>query len=495
MKRVRISIDKVFLLCSLVFAVSCSEDYFDVNTPSNTATEEALRMQDLMAPVIHSTMEGQRSAELSFGNYVQYFVNTGGGAAGQTSASGLWSQVYLYILPNLEVIKAKAVENGATHIEAVSDILIAANIGIATDTWDNIPYSEAGDGPANNFPTFDTQEEIYTQIFSLLDAAIAKLEAADTSVFDLGSSDLIYGGDTDKWLRAAYSLKARYQLHLVNKGVVSPNDVLATVDNGFTSNEDNFAMYYDDRNINPWYSEEVLARNTGNLSKDIASQLVSSMNGEYFPFLGGTVEMDPRLPLFAENNDEAEYKGYVSGGGGVAPDGTDANTGFRTDGFYTSVDSPLILISYAEVLFIKAEAAFLANGGNETSVGSSATAYTAYMDGIAASMEMYEVDGADYMADGAIAVGEGALMLSHIMKEKYIHNFLNPETFVDYRRYDFSDDVFTGLEIRSEEESADTEFPGQWFRRANYPSSELNRNEANVLANQKDPVAPVWWDE
>ena len=157
MKRVRISIDKVFLLCSLVFAVSCSEDYFDVNTPSNTATEEALRMQDLMAPVIHSTMEGQRSAELSFGNYVQYFVNTGGGAAGQTSVDGLWSQVYLYILPNLQVIKAKAVENGATHIEAISDILIAANIGIATDTWDNIPYSEAGDGPANNFPTFDTQ--------------------------------------------------------------------------------------------------------------------------------------------------------------------------------------------------------------------------------------------------------------------------------------------------------------------------------------------------
>jgi hypothetical protein len=110
-------------------------------------------------------------------------------------------------------------------------------------------------------------------------------------------------------------------------------------------------------------------------------------------------------------------------------------------------------------------------------------------------MGMYDVDGTDYMADGAIAVGEAGLMLNHIMKEKYIHNFLNPETFVDYRRYDFSDDVFTGLQIRSEEESADTEFPGQWFRRANYPASELTRNEANVLANQQDPVDPVWWDE
>lgn len=39
-------------------------------------------------------------------------------------------------------------------------------------------------------------------------------------------------------------------------------------------------------------------------------------------------------------------------------------------------------------------------------------------------------------------------MLNHIMKEKNIHNFLNPETFVDYRRYDFSDSVFKGLTIR-----------------------------------------------
>src|SRR5690606_7845835 len=164
----KVHIFKTFLLCSLMTFVGCSEDYFDVNTPSNTAPLEDLRMQDLIAPTIHSTLEGQRSAELAFGNYVQSFVTTGGGAAGQTSADGLWSQVYLYVLPNLGAAKEKAVENGATHIEAIADILIAANIGIATDTWDNIPYSEATQGPDNNFSTFDTQEEIYTKIFALL---------------------------------------------------------------------------------------------------------------------------------------------------------------------------------------------------------------------------------------------------------------------------------------------------------------------------------------
>tara|TARA_R110000868_G_scaffold121034_3_gene321199 strand:- start:97551 stop:99035 length:1485 start_codon:yes stop_codon:yes gene_type:complete len=484
----------VLILFTAVF-VACSDEYFDVNTPSNTAKLDQLRMQDLMAPVIHSTMEAQRSAELAFGNYVQNFVSSGGGAAGQTTASGLWNQVYLYILPNIKAIKEKAAENNAVHIGAIADVLTAINIGIATDTWDNIPYSDATNGPDNNFPTFDTQQDVYTQIFTLLDAAIAALEGSDASGFNLGSSDLIYGGDSDKWLRTAYSIKARYQLHLVNKGIVTANDVLTTIANGYTSSSDDFQMFYDEKSINPWYSTEVLARATGNLSNDIASQLVSSMNGDYYPFQGGSLTIDPRLPLFAEIPDTAtEYKGFVSGGLGVAPDDSDANTRFKTDGYYTSVDAPLMLISYAEAMFIKAEAAFLANGGTTTSTGSNAAAYTAYLEGIQASMDMYGVDGTDYLADGAIAVGEAGLMLNHIMKEKYIHNFLNPETFVDFRRYDFSDDAFTGLQIRLEDAADANEFTGQWFRRAEYPSTELSRNETNVIANQQTPVTPVWWD-
>lgn len=485
------------ILCIGIAALSitaCSDDYFDVNTPSNTATLDQLRMQDLMAPVIHSTMEGQRSAELTFGNYVQNFVGQGGGAAAQTTASGLWTQVYLYILPNLKAIKEKAAENNAVHIGAIADVLTAINLGIATDTWDNIPYSDATNGPDNNFPTFDTQEQIYTEIFSLLDGAIASLSGADASGFNLGSSDLIYGGDTDKWLRAAYTIKARYQLRLVAKGTATANDVLATIANGFESNADDFDMYYDEKNINPYYSVEVLARNTGNAHNDIGSQLVSSMNGDYYPFQGGTVTIDPRLPRFVQNGGEAEWKGFVSGSVGLAPDGSAANAQFVTDGFYTSIDSPLPYLTYAEAMFIKAEAAFLANGGNETSVGSSTIAYNAYMDGIAASMSRYGVDGTDYMLDGAIAVGEAGLMLNHIMKEKYIHNFLNPETFTDFRRYDFSDDVFTGLQIRLEDAASESEYLGQWFLRAEYPATEVARNEANVVANQQTPVTPVWWD-
>lgn len=483
------------VLAVLFFGISsCSDDYFDVNTPSGTANEEDLSMADLLAPVIHSTIEGQRSAETVFGNYVQNFVGQGGTASGRTSVSGLWSQVYLYVLPNIKVIKEKAIKNNATHYAAVADILTAINIGIATDTWDNIPYSEASEGPINNFPTFDKQEQIYNQIFSLLDNAIAALQIADNSGFKLGNEDLIYKGDMDKWLRAAYTIKARYQLHLTKVNGSAAADALATIANGFTSNDDDFQMFYDEKNINPWYSGEILARNTGNVHNDICKQLVSSMNGDYFPFQSGALDIDPRLPIFATNNGASEWKGYISGGAGKSPDGTDANTQFVDGGYYTSIDSPLVLITYAEAMFIKAEAAFLVNGGTTTSTGSTADTYSAYMEGIMASMSKYSVDGSAYIADASVSVGEAGLKLSHIMKEKYIHNFLNPETFVDYRRYDFSDDVFVGLEIREEEDSDDNDYLGQWFRRADYPTTELNRNSENVLANQQEPVTPVWWD-
>ncbi len=487
---------KTILTGMLIFGVTaCSNSYFDVNTPSGTVDVSELSMNDLLAPVIHSTMEGQRSAELAFGNYVQNFVGQGGTAAGETTASGLWTQVYLYILPNLKVIKEKATEAGAVHFSAVADILTAVNIGITTDTWNNIPYSEATMGQDNLFPAFDTQESIYTEVFSLLDRAITDLQRADDSGISLGREDLIYGGDIEKWLRAAYTIKARYQLHLVNKGIVSASEVLTTIENGFTSNDDDFQMFYDDKNINPWYSQEILARNTGNFHNDIASQMISAMNGDYYPFQSGLLSIDPRLPRYAENDGTAVWKGYVSGGGGLSPDGvTNGNTGFVEGGYYTSIDSPLVLITYAEAMFIKAEAAFLANGGTTTSVGANTIAYTAYMDGITASMDKYSVSGTDYMADTAVDVGELGLMLNHIMKEKYIHNFLNPETFVDFRRYDFSSDVFKGLTIR-EEVDTEADYVGEWFRRATYPASELNRNRENVEANQKTPVTKVWWEE
>lgn len=64
-------------------------------------------------------------------------------------------------------------------------------------------------------PKMDTQQEIYTQIISYLDDAIANLQKEDLA--DVTEQDFLYAGDADKWLKFAYGLKARYTMRLINR--------------------------------------------------------------------------------------------------------------------------------------------------------------------------------------------------------------------------------------------------------------------------------------
>jgi len=487
----------------VLFAVGFSgcDDYLDVNKPSDAVEIEDTPMQGLMGPVMLNTVYANYYAELTFGNYTQYFGSYGSGAAGEAYNSDTWNNIYTKILPNIKQIRNKASEINAVHYEAIAKILEAINMGFAVDNWDNVPYSQTGKPFEYPFPEFDSGKQVYSQVISLLNEAISDLEgedpAADLPAAKIGSEDLIYNGDKGKWLRAAYTFKARYQLHMMKNGGVSASDVLATIANGFTSNADNFELYFPEGKINPYYSTNILSRNTSNFYRAPNDQLISMMNGTTYPFESGIIAIDPRLPAIFENEGAIgdPWRGFMNGGSGESSDGEPANTFYKDGGYHTSESAPLILITYAEAMFIKAEAAFLVNGGTTASVGSTSEAYGAYMMGISANMSQIDVDdddGSDYMADAAVDVSEAELMLNHIMKEKYIANIHNTETFNDMRRYDFSNEVFKGLELRLEEDS-EGDYVGEWFRRVNYPLSEENANEENVLANKQLPIVDVWW--
>ncbi len=484
----------VIIALFAVGATGC-DDYLDVNTPASSVDLSQLNMKDIMAPVMHSTVMAQYGAETAFGNYTQYFGSYGNGAAGKAQLSSTWDEVYLYVLPNLKTIKKKAEEKGARHYGAVADILEAINIGLAADAWDNIPYSQAADQENYPFPEFDTQEEVYSKIINLIDNAISTLESDDPSGIGMGNEDLIYGGDMNKWLKAAYTFKARFLLRMMKKGKATPADVLAAVNKGLSSNSDDFELYYPENKINPWYSVNILSRNTGNFYRAPNDQLISMMNGTSYPFESGALDIDPRLPAIFENEGAPgdPWRGFMNGGEGESSDGEPANTYYKDGGFLTKADSKIYILTYAEAMFIKAEALFILNGGTPTSVGATQECYDAYMAGIAANMAKVGVDGSAYMADPVVAVGADGLMLNHIMKEKYIANIHNPETFTDFRRYDFSADVFKDLALRLENDDSDSEMKGKWYVRAIYPTTEKNTNEAVVNKNWKEPDVPVWW--
>ena len=470
-----------------IISLSC-DDYLggDTNVDPNRAVEVSLNV--LLPTVIDGTALNHYNLGFETSQIVQYVASATATSSrtdthNQIRLGTAWRDLYLRALSNASVMALQAAEQESPHYEGVAKIMLAINLSLATDTWGDVPYSEAFQADNNLTPAYDSQESIYTAIQDLLDEAIVALNE-ENSLFSPEGDDLVYGGDLSQWVKTAYSLKARYALHLSELDTEAASRALTAIANGFDSNDDDLQYLYDERNLNPWHKRPALADGTGNASITFSEQLIDAMNGtDYGVF-------DPRLPLIAENDGEAEYTGAING----EEAGESSNSRFTVDTWYSTATAPILMFTYAESKFIEAEAEFLNNGGTTTSVGSTQNAYDAYLAGISAHMDKLGVDPAErdaYLSDPAIAVGVDGLTLELIMKEKYVANFLHPETWVDFRRYDYDPTIYKDLELPLEH---NPDLNGEWIRRVLYPLDELSRNGDEVNKVQQGLEVKVWWD-
>ena len=481
---------KIFKIAgALLLAISiysCSDSYFDTNTPSNAVSPELVAMNNVLSPCIQYTMSAQYSAATSLAQVDQHiasaFNDQNIDKHYQASLDECWRIVYAKALPNIKVLEEKAIATNSSYFLGIAKVLKAINIGLITDLYGDVPYSEASLAAANFYPKYDPQQAIYTDVNKLLDDAIVLFSSPNTSAFSPGGEDLIYGGKIANWTKAAYTFKARFQLHLskVNGSTTTASAVLASLSKGFTSNTDDFQLKYNSVNINPWYQSQ-LGLSTGNLSYYISTHFISYMNGgTVFPFTSPSLTMDPRMPLLVD------LRTYSSAGITAGPDptlvasyiGSTNGTGgsskakIGTQFFYSKIDSPVVYLTFAEAKFMEAEAQFLLAGGTPTSVGTNAAANAAYLAGIGANMDKLGVAAIaknSYLTDTSIDKGIAALELKDIMRQKFIALFLNPETFTDYRRYDFSTNAFKNLTIPA---NTDPLNGGKWIRRFVYSSNE-----------------------
>lgn len=93
---------------------------------------------------------------------------------------------------------------------AVAQILKVQAMHRITDIYGPLPYLQFGKGGLET--PYDSQEDIYKSFFTDLDEAIAELQnyiALHPSSKPLTKYDLVYGGDFNKWLKFANSLKLR----------------------------------------------------------------------------------------------------------------------------------------------------------------------------------------------------------------------------------------------------------------------------------------------
>lgn len=389
--------------------------------------------------------------------------------------------IYQNSLTNLDAMVKLAQQQNAPYYIGIGKILQAVNLGLATDTWGDVPYSDAFQGAANLYPKYDPQETIYSTMQTLLDDGIAQLSLSPGTIKPT-TDDLIYGGVAASWIKAAYVLKARYAMHLTKKGATNAANVALTyLAKGFASNAEDLQVVYNDKNLNPWNKNVAVAAAGAVYKVSPTQRLIDLMNGSgYYPGL-----VDPRLPIIMDNKGATTYIGIVNGSGGSSNVNLTANT------YYAKSTSPVPIVTYAEQKFLEAEAEFIKAGGTTTSVGSSANAYSAYLAGINANMDKLGAVKTAYIANPLVAVTAAGLKLEYILREKNIALFLHPEEWVDVRRYDYNAQLFRGIALPVNQDAA---MNGQFIRRALYPLAETTRNP-NAVAAQKTLTTKVWWDQ
>ncbi|TVQ83258.1 MAG: SusD/RagB family nutrient-binding outer membrane lipoprotein, partial [Bacteroidetes bacterium] len=200
-------------------------------------------------------------------------------------------------------------------------------------------------------------------------------------------------------------------------------------------------------------------------------------------------EHDPRLYELTTPGSNGNYFSVPASTGRGALDIDDF--AILYNGYWTRDDSPIIFITDEELYFIEAEAAFYS--------GDMERAYNAYLNGIQRNFSRLGIAAEfnAYRNSQAVAQSPAQLQTSHIMMQKYIALYLQPETWVDMRRYHYSNNAYPQLEYP---ENALSIYEGEWIKRMPYdPQTEYiyNPNEIERLGARGDlwVVTPFWWIE
>lgn len=217
---------------------------------------------------------GKGVTEETKGEATLYFMdcyNGGSQTAALYAARGQdWgyeeSNPYTYQLRYLASVKALATKENNMANVAAADILKCVVGGYLTEKYGDVPFSEANLGREGNmFPKFDTQKEVYEQMFALLDNAVSVL--ADAGSKGLPSDhDVLFKGDRQKWIKFANSLKFRLMVHSyeafkkAGKDLGSDMQAIASSGNYMSADADNAGLAFSGNSQDEsWY----LQRNWG----------------------------------------------------------------------------------------------------------------------------------------------------------------------------------------------------------------------------------------
>jgi len=477
-----ITIKKVLVLLVALscISVSCTDDFEEINTDPNKI--EKISPGTLLNPIIYemASFNTSRSNGFTF-DIMQValpFPSPSGGQhrydIGENAGNSTWNTYYRW-LTNIKEMHTAAVEAQSPNYEAIALTLNAWIYSLLTDCFGDVPMEEAARGDEGMlYPAFNTQQEIYTKILNDLETANSLFDSSKGMAY---GTDILYGNNIANWQRFCNSLHLRLLLRVSQRQEMNAFSKMADIINNpeqypvFTKNEEAAILQITGTPplISPWGRYQDFR--TGRAAAKFFLDNLNDFN-------------DPRRKIFVTQatplNDTTSigYKGIPSGYAG------NSQFDFVPSTMNVAlVITPMIsvIMSYAEVEFIKAELA------QQGIISSDARLH--YENGVKAAIEQWGAEvPADYFENPAAAY-DGTL--ERIMLQKYYALYFNDyQQWFEYRR--------TGLPVLPKTEAMmNNQMVPVRFR---YPSDVQTFNNDNYrLAVEHmggdDINTKVWWQQ
>ncbi len=333
-----------------------------------------------------------------------------------------WQVFFIESQADFQRIYKLGVDGNNPNYQAVAIIMRSWVFSVLTDIYGDIPYKDAIKGLEGTLqPKYDAQKDVYAGLVAELKAANDMIVLNDNSKAIAG--DILLNNNLTRWKKFANTLSLRLLNRMINKAD-APIDVKSEINRilgdptkypVLTSNADNVQLnYLDATNNNNPINQNRKTRDDHRVSATLVNKLKALS--------------DARLAVYANAPaDGGDYKGVPNGLSNADANALGLSKTSKVGNFFVSPTAPGVIVSYADLLFTKAELAY-------KGIAAAGDVATNYTNGITASHSQYGLTVAPaYLT--ANALKSGADGYTQIMEQKWIALYgQGLEAWTEFRR-------------------------------------------------------------
>lgn len=537
----------LYISCAALLLGGCTKKFDAINTDptqasaaefdpnlllSGAQTAYFIANQGYNGPILFQSMWTQTFASAAYPSYYSNgdkYVASGN----LTDYQGrLWTRAYNSASYCYEIQSLTQGNSALSNLSGIALIVELLNIQILTDTYGDIPFSQALQAKSGiSLPVYDTQQAIYTSMLSKLDSVLSTLDASKAAPVNDAWS---YKGSVAQWKKFGYSLMLRMAMRLTKIDLTTAQKYAekAAAGGTFASNADNLYQVFDNADgyannnssalvVPEDYSEvkwgKVLInylQTNGDPRLSVIAEVPDSSYDATAKALKSTIPADAGddtashqlgMPSGYDQNggatDISTSPGYPGASGSVGGNSLNKVGKYSRPKttVYIPLNTPGFVLTYAQTEYLLAEAA--ARGW---SVGNTASVH--YANGLAAAIQTYGTLNSTAAISSAIATAYAAAnpldvssltnSLQQINTEYWattgtLFDFL--EAWTNWRRSGYP--VLTPVNYTGNFAS------GAIPRRQQYPVTEAATNPANYKTAANAITggdlfsSRVWWDK